>query len=98
MPCQGRNGFLVATKNANVPHHTEVEDSRGLVARRGSEKIAVYARKSSSRHSVLMAVKRSQAPRGPRIPEFDLVILGSRNQQPLCRMPIARLNIPIVTR
>lgn len=77
MPCQGRNGFLVATKNANVPHHTEVKNSSGLVARRRSKEIAVYARKSSSRHSILMAVKRSQAPRGPRIPELDLVVLGS---------------------
>lgn len=45
-----------------------------------------------------MAVERSQAPRGPGIPELDLMILGSRNQQSLCRVPITRLDIPVVAR
>lgn len=43
-----------------------------------------------------MAVKSSQAPCGPGIPELDLVIFRPRNQQSLCRMPITRLHVPIV--
>lgn len=67
----------MATKDADVPHHAEVENPGSLVSRRGSEKVVVHARESGSRHGILMAVKRSQAPRGPGIPELDLVILGS---------------------
>ena len=43
-----------------------------------------------------MAVEGSQAPCGPGIPELDLVIFRPRNQQSLRRMPITRLDIPIV--
>ena len=43
-----------------------------------------------------MAVESSQAPSSPGIPELDLVIFRPRNQQSFCRMPITRLDVPVV--
>lgn len=97
MPRQGRNGLLVSTENANIPHHAQIEYPRGLIPRRSGKQVVIDARESRRGYGVLVTVERGQTPARPWIPEFDLVILGTRDQQSLCRMPIAGLDVPVVT-
>jgi hypothetical protein len=64
------------SENANVPHHAQIKNPGGLVSRRRSKEVVVDSREPGRGHRILVAVKRSQASCGARIPELDLMIFG----------------------
>lgn len=97
VPCQRRNRLVMASQNANIAHHPQIKYPRGLISRRSSKEVAVHTREPRRCDGVFVAVEGRQTAASARIPELNLVVLRSRNNQTLSRVPVARLDIPVVS-
>eukprot|EP00960_Hanusia_phi_P075801 768469-Hanusia_phi.AAC.4 len=74
---------------------SEVVELDLLVATSREEPVPVGAPLARS-HRVLVRVDRIQAAASPRVPQLHLVILSSRQDQRLVRVPVAAFDVPVM--
>lgn len=96
MPCECRDVLFEAAEEADVAHHTEVEDTGCLVSGASCEELAAGGLEHGFRNGVLVAVESSETAACSGVPELDLVVFGAGDEEAFCRVPVYRFGIPLV--
>ena len=98
MPRQRRDVSVVTAEQADVAHDADVEDASGLVPGTCRQQLPARRLEHGPGDGVLVTAQRRQTAARPGIPELDEVVLRARDEYALGRVPVDRLDVPVVTR